>query len=194
MSLSDLDWVALDLETTGFSPTKDRIVEIGAIRGRGPTITGETYQALINPGMAIPPAASKVNGITDETVADSPMLANVWTRFREFMAGSVAVAHYAHFDRSFIDAAASRMGQEAICRDWVCTRSVSRWMWPGGRFRHSLDDVLDRLGIPRRKGPHRGVEDARLCAEVWRRFMEEGMDTGWTVGQALGLARPTEGR
>ena len=63
------DYVVFDLETTGVRPNTDEIIEISAIRVRGHKAVDE-YSTLVNPGMHIPAAASRVNHITDDMVAE----------------------------------------------------------------------------------------------------------------------------
>ncbi len=60
-----------DLETTGISVTKDRIVEIAILKllANG---NKESKTWLVNPEMPIPKQASDIHGITDDTIADSP--------------------------------------------------------------------------------------------------------------------------
>lgn len=64
----------IDLETTGLSPTRDRIVELALIRV---TPGGDVLERVrrFNPGVPIPPEATHVHGITDRDVADEPPFA-----------------------------------------------------------------------------------------------------------------------
>lgn len=68
--------VCFDLETTGVSPERDRIVEIGLVRVE-PDGTRKSYRTLVNPEMPIPPQATAVHGISDADVAGAPTLAGV---------------------------------------------------------------------------------------------------------------------
>jgi DNA polymerase III subunit epsilon len=68
--------VCFDLETTGTSPDRDRIVEIGLVRVE-PDGARRSYRTLVNPGMPIPPPATAVHGISDDDVRDAPTLAAV---------------------------------------------------------------------------------------------------------------------
>lgn len=56
----------IDLETTGLDLTKARIIQIGLI------YKGKSKSILINPGIPIPPEASRVNNIYDDDVKTSP--------------------------------------------------------------------------------------------------------------------------
>lgn len=68
--------VFLDLETTGVNPASDRIVEIGLIKVH-PDGRRETLTRRVNPGMPIPPASTRIHGITDADVAGAPRFAQI---------------------------------------------------------------------------------------------------------------------
>ena len=74
LALLDLnDYIAFDLETTGLNPLNDCITEIAAYR----FVNGEPYDqysTLINPGISIPKNIVEITGITDEMVADAPLI------------------------------------------------------------------------------------------------------------------------
>ena len=59
-------YIAWDLETTGFSPANDRIVEIGAMVVKDGEVISEWSWLLNHPGLDIPEAATNVHGITNE--------------------------------------------------------------------------------------------------------------------------------
>lgn len=65
-----------DLETTGVDPENDRIVQVALIRVE-PDGSRRTYEALVDPGRPIPPAATAVHGITDAMVKGKPTFAQV---------------------------------------------------------------------------------------------------------------------
>jgi DNA polymerase-3 subunit epsilon len=95
-------FTAFDIETTGLDPRQDRIVEFGAVKfdRRGPICR---YSALINPGVPMPEAAGRVNGITDDMLADKPPLERVFPDFLRLVHGTVIVAHNAPFDTGFVN-------------------------------------------------------------------------------------------
>jgi DNA polymerase-3 subunit epsilon len=107
-----LDFVAFDLETTGLDSKKERIVEIGAVRfdRRGPI---GRFSVLVDPGIPMPPEASRINGITDEMLKGKPTLDEVLGDFLRFARDSVLVAHNASFDCGFVDAALAERYERA---------------------------------------------------------------------------------
>ena len=87
-------FTVFDLETTGMSPTRDRIVEIGAVRVE---IDGTVsrFETLVNPSVPIPYQVSQVHGITNDMVKDAPAFTDAAYAFLDFIKGSKLVAHNA---------------------------------------------------------------------------------------------------
>ena len=103
-------FVVLDLETSGGAPHLGaHITEIGAVKVRGGEVLGK-FQTFINPETPIPSFITALTGITDEMVASSPRIAEVFPILLEFLGSekeTVFVAHNAPFDLSFLKAAAN---------------------------------------------------------------------------------------
>lgn len=95
------EFVVFDTETTGVAPSRERIIELAAIRFVDGVPT-EVFETFINPEKPIPPEASAVNHITDEMVADSPTISQVLPAFEAFVGDSPLVAHNLSFDLKFI--------------------------------------------------------------------------------------------
>ena len=110
--------VVLDTETTGLSPEKDRVVEIGAIKliNKKPV---EKFHCYINPGRSISKEAEKVHGITDDFVRDKPSFAEIQDAFLLFIDRAKLVIHNASFDVGFLDAELARNGK-ALCVKDIC--------------------------------------------------------------------------
>lgn len=100
-ALGEMKLFALDIETTGLSPSNDRIVEISIIEFTGTNI-GQRSSWLVNPKCSIPAASTKVHGITNEMVKDSPVFADIAGKIQEMISDSTIVAHNARFDWQFI--------------------------------------------------------------------------------------------
>ena len=99
--LGTLDFVVVDVETTGWSPDADGITEIGAVRLSGGEVRAE-FAALVNPGQPIPPDIVTLTGITDAMVTLAPPVGAVLPGFLDFARGSVLTAHNAPFDVGFL--------------------------------------------------------------------------------------------
>ena len=107
--LAEVTFCVLDLETTGASPASCAITEIGAVKLRGGECLG-TFQTLVNPGVAIPPAITVLTGITEAMVLPAPTIERVLPTFLEFAGDAVVVGHNVRFDMGFLRAALDRAG------------------------------------------------------------------------------------
>ena len=101
-----------DLETTGTRIGRDRIVQIGIVT-LSPDGSRSSYQTHVNPGIPIPPEATAVHGITDETVSDAPPLEAVASIvLRELEGSDLAGFNLLRFDIPFLAEEFFRIGVE----------------------------------------------------------------------------------
>jgi len=186
VDLGLLEFAVVDLETTGWSPEKAAITEIGAVRVRAGARRGEfvrqgEFASLVNPGMPVPPGIADLTGITDWMLAAAPRLGAVLPGLLDFARGCVLVAHNAPFDLGFLVAGCGDLGLA----------------WPGFTVLDTVmlarqvmdpDEVPDcKLGtlagfFGARTAPnHRALADARATADVlsWliRRLAHRGIRT-----------------
>jgi len=166
-TLSD-DFVVFDIETTGFSPVRNRIIEIGAVKVSGGEIV-DRFSVFVNPEVPIPYEIEKLTSINDEMVMGAPAIDVILPQFLDFCEGSVLVAHNAGFDMSFIIENCGRLGypQEFT---YVDTVPIARMLLPG-QARHTLDAVAKTLGISL-ENHHRAVDDAECTAEIFVKFIK----------------------
>lgn len=168
------DYVVFDLETTGINQELDDIIEISAIKVKNHEIT-EEFSTLVNPGRKIPKAATAVNGITDEMVADAPDIATAMEAFLTFIGEEVLVGHNIHtFDTNFTyDAAMNSLGKE-LHNDYIDTLYMARRCLPE-LSHHKLTDVSAHFCIET-EGAHRALCDCRMnqrCYEEMGKLMQE---------------------
>ncbi len=93
--------VAVDLETTGFDPAGDKIIEIGAVRMIDGVIVDE-FATLINPERPIPANITTLTGIRNEDVYNAPGIATVLPSLKAFVGKAPWMAHNISFDASFL--------------------------------------------------------------------------------------------
>ncbi|MBN2658527.1 MAG: 3'-5' exonuclease [Spirochaetales bacterium] len=163
------DFTVFDLETTGLSNRKDRIVEIGAVRYSGGAVTGSMNE-LLDPGIPIPSAASSIHGIYDGDVAGKPSIEDVIPRFLALIEGSILVAHNASFDVGFMRKALGRMEWPVPEIPVLDTIALAKAAWPG-RKSYSLQNLAAFLGIDVKKA-HSAEDDSRVCLEVLIKGLE----------------------
>jgi len=136
--LEDLEFAVVDVETTGWSPSRAGITEIGAVRVRAGRVLGE-FTTLVNPGMPVPAHIQVLTGITTQMVERAPQPSAVLPALLGFARGCVLTAHNAPFDLGFLRAA---------CDDCGLT-------WPGF-------PVLDTVAVARRVLGPGEVPDCKL--------------------------------
>ncbi len=108
----DRPLVCFDLETTGTSVDRDRIVEIGLVRVETDG-SKRDYRTLVNPEMPIPPGASAVHGIHDADVRDAPRLADVANEVQALFEGAdLAGFNSVNFDAPLLENEMRRVGVE----------------------------------------------------------------------------------
>ncbi|MGN1315202.1 MAG: PolC-type DNA polymerase III [Lachnospiraceae bacterium] len=173
----DHDFVIFDIETTGFSPVKNRIIEIGAVRVQGGEISGH-FSAFVNPGVPIPYEIVKLTGIDDTQVMNAPPIEEVLPEFLAFCGDAVLVAHNASFDMSFILENCTRQGR-GTNYTYMDTLALARVLLPG-QAKHTLDAVCKTLKISL-ENHHRAVDDAQATAEIFREFRKQLKERGMTT-------------
>lgn len=159
-------YVVFDIETTGLSAIKNKIIEIGAVKVEGGKIK-ERFSTFVNPRTPIPYEIEKLTSIKDSMVLDAPGIEEVLPEFLEFAAGAVLVAHNAGFDVGFIEKNAADLGIETDFTV-VDTVGLSRILLPE-LSRHKLDNVAKALHISL-ENHHRAVDDAEATAEIFIKF------------------------
>lgn len=166
-SLMD-SFVVFDIETTGFGPVNDKIIEIGAVKIVDGKIV-DKFSTFINPDIPIPFQIEQLTGINDSMVLDSPMIDVILPDFLKFCEGCILVAHNASFDVGFISKKAEQLGigAEFTVMDTV---AMARVLLPA-LSKYKLNVVAKALGISL-ENHHRAVDDAGATAEIFMKFIE----------------------
>ena len=173
----------LDTETTGLNPQYgDRILEIALARFRGEAMENY-FTALVNPGRAISPGASRIHGIYDADVRDAPRFAEIAPVVLSEIEGAVLVAHNAPFDLGFV-AHELRLARQTCPTVIVLDTLVflrRYFNFPS----NSLPRVAASLGIQTERF-HRALADVLTTREVFA-FMIDHLPQARTLGDLLAL-------
>ena len=161
-------FVVFDIETTGFSSDKNRIIEIGAVKVKDGEIV-DRFSTFVNPRTPIPFRIIKLTSITDEMVKDAPGIEEVLPSFVEFCKDAILVAHNAAFDTGFINANCKRENIEFEYTS-VDTVGISRVLFPDAK-KHTLDVLCKRMGIIL-DNHHRAVDDAEATAGIFIKMIK----------------------
>ena len=167
-SLDDT-FVVFDIETTGLSKETESITEIGAVKVVDGKII-DRFSTFVNPERPIPTEITKLTGITNEMVADAPVITEILPKFLEFCQDAVLVAHNANFDTGFIRLNAERKCGIEVKNTVLDTLELSRALLPELK-KHKLDIICEQLGVSL-EGHHRAVNDAEATAEVFLKFID----------------------
>lgn len=164
--------VFVDLETTGPSPTRDRITEIGIVEIKAGEVA--TWSTLVNPGVDIPVFIQQLTGITPAMVADAPKFADIAGEVLARLKGRLFVAHNARFDYGFLKNQFRQQGLD-LRATVLCTVKLSRALFPT-EHKHNLDSVASRHGLEA-ADRHRALADADLLRQFWQKLqLDPGTD------------------
>jgi DNA polymerase III epsilon subunit-like protein len=186
--------VAIDCETTGLDPHRDRIVSFAAIRIADglQVVAPPELDLTINPGVPIPARAAGIHGIDDSQVAGAPRFGDVAPAISASLSHSVVVGHFVAFDLAILGREARRAGLPWHEPPSFDTASLAAGAGlPPERI--DLVDLLQRLGVEQHGRRHTAAGDAQMAADLFvalaHRLMGQGRGTYGGVAAAHRLGR-----
>ena len=174
--MKNYTFLVLDTETTWFHPDRwDKILEIWAIKIRNLKIVmEENFSMMFNPQRNIPLSATRVNKITDDMVANKPLIDDKIDDFIEFCKDvDFTLIHNAKFDLWFLNHEFKRLWRNFQLPRVVCTVELSKHLYPHYQA-HNLDAIKKRFNLsidPAQR--HRALWDVILTADVFMKFYQE---------------------
>ena len=168
------EYIVFDIETTGLSQKKNKIIEIGAVKVKdGEEI--DRFSEFINPEEPIPYSIEQLTSITDEMVMHAPTVDVILPKFLEFCGDDIVVAHNAAFDTGFIKKNARDLGMK-FDNTIMDTMTLSHVLLPElGKF--TLDRVCKALNV-KNEHHHRAVDDANATAKIFVKLYEMLVERG----------------
>lgn len=184
-------FIAFDVETTGLSPTSDRIVEIGAVIFQNGTVH-KVFSSLVNPGVSISQTASAVNHITNTMLATAPSEEEIYPQLINFLGDAlcgkiVMCAHNAKFDFDFLCNTLSRLGFNANF-EYVDTLSLSR-KYLSGLENYKQSTIENFLGFVNLTS-HRAASDAENCGHILFRLLDVATESLEAEKRQLEQSKP----
>lgn len=184
-----LEVAVLDTETTGLDVRQDRIVQVGAVRMRGAELLPDPpFDRIVNPGIPIPPVASRVHGLTDADVAAHPPFPAILPELLDWLGDAVVVGHSIHFDLSVLRHEARRHNLP-----WREPRVLDVAFLAAGLDRGLVDTSLDGLALGLGvavEGRHTAWGDAQATARIYAALLPRLQAAGIrTLGEAETLSR-----
>lgn len=156
----------VDLETSGLSSRRHRILQIGLVTVDPDGTIIDQWSTMVRlawPWSRVGPR--RVHGITRRALRDAPSARHALRELSRRLDGGVFTAHNADFDADFLERAARRHGVPLHLDQRLCTLRLSRRLDPDRRLPHGLVDVCARYEVPIER-PHDALCDARATAGV----------------------------
>lgn len=158
------DYVLVDIETTGLSPAKDEIIEIGAIKVQNNKII-ETYNELININRKLPSFITKLTGITDDMIKSGRMPTLVLKEFVDFTQNNIIIGHNVNFDLGFLINKCRKYLNYNLDNDYIDTMFLARRLVPDS-INYKLGTLAKYFNVSY-EGAHRGLKDVQITFEVY---------------------------
>lgn len=177
-ALSDLTFVAFDVETTGLSAIACKLVELSGVKfklGQDLSVTVDTFSTLINPGESIPPEVSALHGVTDAMVADAPGVDTVLPQFYKWCgsaADTVLIAHNASFDVEFLKVNSQRLRLELPAHAVIDTLSLAQCLVQDC-LSHKLKTLSEHFGFAGSLY-HRALDDSMYVQKLFEKLVAVG--------------------
>ncbi|HEY8270990.1 MAG TPA: exonuclease domain-containing protein [Pseudobdellovibrionaceae bacterium] len=160
---TEYTFVAFDTETSGAYPIGSDIIEFGAVKWRGGQEIA-SFQTLLKPRELLTEFNMGIHGISNEMVANAPLISEKIREIYEFMEDSVTMAHHAPFDMGFVTVELETHRLPLLMSPALCTSLLSR-KWIHGTENHKLQTLVKFLNIEG-GAAHRALDDARACLQV----------------------------
>ncbi len=165
----DEEIIVFDIETTGLSVMTSFITEIGAVKVKNGKIL-ERFNTFVNPETSIPEEIVKLTGITDEMVADAPLIEETMQKFLGFIGDRLLVAHNANFDVGFIRHFAQQC-KLSFNNSYLDSLALSRFL-NGSLKNHKLDTLAKYYALGD-FNHHRACDDAEMLAAILEKMLNQ---------------------
>lgn len=169
-SLSKEIFVCVDCESTGLDPKSDRVIEIAAVRF---TLDGvlDAYETLVNPGRPIPADSQAIHNISDEMVADQPLVKEVLPQVMSFLEGHIIVGHGIGYDIDILTAEAERYDVPNPIKKAKSIDTLRLARLYGNSPTNSLEALGKHFNV-HTEGAHRAMNDVTMNVDVFRHLVK----------------------
>jgi DNA polymerase-3 subunit epsilon/ATP-dependent DNA helicase DinG len=177
--------VSIDIETTGLNADRDAIIEIGAVKFKGPRVEDE-WTTVINPGRHIPEFITGLTGITDVEVRGAPKFKDITQDLETFVGNAPVVGHNVRFDLGFLQKGGILQYNEVID-----TYELAAVLMPTAS-RYNLGALGKQLGILL-PATHRAMDDAKVTMAVLNKLIEMARELPLEIiAEIVRLSEPLE--
>ena len=175
-------YVVLDMETTGLSLVRDRVVSVAAFRVvQGRILLGDAFNSLVDPGRPISSSSIKIHGIVPSMVARAPAFSDVFDQFIHYLGTDILVGHNVWFDLHFLNVHMERNYGFPLQNLVLDTHAMGLKFgffpnFPSYSMRskgnQDLDGLAKHLGIEIHQR-HTAIGDALATAMIFQRILAE---------------------
>lgn len=176
--------VAFDTETSGAFPVESEVIELGAVKWFQGRIV-DKFQTLLKPSKLLMPDNIRIHGITNEMVANAPLMQNEIVKFCEFADQSVLLAHHAPFDLGFVTIAIEKANLRMPHTFNLCSSLLSRALLT--TTNHKLQTLIQELKLEG-GAAHRAYDDAYACFQVFQKCTEK-LNGETSLGRLSGIQK-----
>lgn len=170
--LDDLEYLVFDLETTGLSVNYHEIIEFGYVVIKNGAVV-EQNTILIKPETPVTKHITELTSITNEMLADKPMLKDKINEIQAIIANRVLVAHNANFDIGFLKAAFKKFDFPVLENSVIDTLQLARVLKPELKY-YRLGVVCRAFSVKYdSETAHRADYDANVLAQVFLKMLEK---------------------
>ena len=162
---NEASFACFDFETTGFSPKRDRVIEVAVVTVTHGTV-GSSWTSLINPGDDVELGATHIHGIKRDWIRSAPSFAEIAGTLFSLLDGKVLVAHNANFDLGFLRSEMSRaqlLAKGTLFPHWDTMKAAD--FAPSLPASRKLVDVAAAFGVEIANA-HQALDDALAVAEI----------------------------
>ncbi len=163
------DYICIDLETTGFEPQFDEIIEMSAIKVN---CSGEVsiFSQLVKPTEELDEYIQNLTGISNEMLANAPTIEEVMPKFIDFVGEAILIGHNTSFDIRFIYDNYFKLTKKPFKNDYVDTLRLSRILCPDLKH-HRLKDLVKLFDL-QVNGEHRALFDCEATIMIFEKLRE----------------------
>lgn len=162
----NVGYVVFDLETTGLSPYKDEIIEIGAVRVDKNGQIVATFTTLVRPTKPVSEFVQKLTGISNEMLTDAPSIYTALPEFAFFAGDAVLVGHNVTFDIAFIQQKAKIYSDINFLNPYIDTLTLARKVYPGLNS-YKLQDLIKKFNL-KTFAAHRALADVVATQQLYQ--------------------------
>lgn len=157
------EYCVIDIETTGFDPRYDEIIEIASLKIVDGKIV-DTFQSLVKPEIPVDSYITELTGIDNDMLKNAPVIENIISDFYKFIGDCILVGHNVNFDINFL------YDIQELTNDFIDTMRISRKLHTTLKH-HRLKDIVAFYNIDA-KTFHRSLADCQATFECYKKMTE----------------------